>query len=73
MQRQGRGMTPAEAARTHPAYKTRVCAEWQGSRCPRGEVCTFAHGASELRSWPSPGQQRDVRPRHSSSWTLPGC
>lgn len=62
MQRQGRGMTPAEAARCHPAYKTRICVDWQGGHCPRGEACTFAHGLGELRSLFANRQQQGVRP-----------
>ena len=65
MRREGRGMTPSEAARRHPAYKTRMCDDWQGGRCPRGEACTFAHGLGELRGLASPGQRHDVRPHPS--------
>lgn len=73
VRREGRRMTPSEAPQRPPAYKTRICDDWQGGRCPRGEACTFAHGLGELRSYASPGQQKDVRPRHSSCWSLPRC
>jgi hypothetical protein len=33
-------------------HKTRLCLKYQEGRCTRGEQCTFAHGAADLRAPP---------------------
>eukprot|EP00930_Biecheleria_cincta_P036281 TRINITY_DN24899_c0_g1_i1.p1 TRINITY_DN24899_c0_g1~~TRINITY_DN24899_c0_g1_i1.p1 ORF type:complete len:534 (+),score=89.90 TRINITY_DN24899_c0_g1_i1:31-1602(+) len=47
-------------------YKTKLCWEFEGGSCPRGDACTFAHGASQLRSWGS-GLQSN---QSSADWDL---
>lgn len=51
VRRQGKASTPSETAKYHPEYKTRICIDWEDGDCPRGKVCTFAHGQDQLRRY----------------------
>ncbi|CEM29590.1 unnamed protein product [Vitrella brassicaformis CCMP3155] len=39
---------------SHRLYKTSICRDWvmTNGHCPRGAICSFAHGQEELRSGP---------------------
>jgi hypothetical protein len=39
----------------HPLHKTVMCRFFEQGKCNRGEACSFAHAASELRSTGSSG------------------
>ncbi|KAK9827654.1 hypothetical protein WJX81_004095 [Elliptochloris bilobata] len=62
VRRQGTALSPDEAAKRHPAYKTRMCEAYDAGRCQRGAACTFAHGAGELRRFGQPSHGTALSP-----------
>lgn len=54
------GVTPRRPApKPNEFFKISLCKHFMQGECPFGEGCHFAHGESELRTFPRPGQNED--------------
>ena len=73
MRRHELELSPTEAAQRHPAYKTRMCADWQDGHCPRGGACTFAHGLSELTPTEAAQRHPAYKTRMCADWQDGHC
>lgn len=50
------------APKPNEFFKVSLCKHFLSGDCPFGEGCHFAHGESELRKFPKPGQEGGAEP-----------